>query len=141
LFLFRIKSKPKLRPRIIGFDDTFVIIDWNEKDISRSVEIVELPTGDLKHELHLNQEFKNIYEAKISHGRMGVLGCSLRSNQMDVIVLDLKTKTILLRCSEAVHILGSNFFILHKDKILFLGDNLNFRTPREKFIYSAKYWI
>lgn len=137
LFCFRVKSNPNQKPRILGFDDTYVIVDWNENFKSKLIQILEVRTGDSKYELQLDTELKDIREAKICCGRMAVLGFSVRSKKLDVIVVDLKTKNILLRCSAAANIIGSDFFILQKNRILFLEVTADPNLPRSKFIYSA----
>ena len=137
------KSKPETL-RLVGYDnDEFAVVSWENVDVADCVvEVYRLNDGKMTTKLDLSQDFRSVYRAQISHGRIAIRGLIYDlKRKPDVKVYDPKTGNKLLECGSCFK--DSNNveqFVLFKEKIVFL-ERLQWPDKRTTGrIFIAKFW-
>ena len=136
----RSRTKLQLFPKLIGLDNHVAIINWLTYRVNKSVEIVSRKTGQLIHVLPLEREFSVITRAQICNGRIAVSGSEYETEKREIIIMDIKRKEILLKCSKLFNLRGVLHFSFHKDKIIFLEDEIHSKERRKAIILCSKVW-
>ena len=102
--------------------------------------VCHLRDGSPKICLDLKEEFVMIYKVQIKHGRVAVQGFANIDAHIvhdnfgvwELLVLDLETGKIILRCAEDFNFNCDGWFVLERDRILIQTENK---------IRIAKFWI
>jgi hypothetical protein len=102
--------------------------------------VCHLSDGTPKIVLDLKEEFIMISSVQIKHGRVAVQGFANIDSHIvhdnfgvwELLVLDLETGKIILRCAEDFNFPCDGWFVLERDRIM---------VQTENKIRVAKFWI
>ena len=130
------RKMPSHSPKLIGFCRQFVAIAWTDlTQRNGPLEVYNMKDGRLECVIDFRREFKIAYEAKFNGGRLAIHGLT-QNNVRDVIVWDLESGQVVLRCVKDLKLVNptgfSIRFVLEKERIL---------VEHNKNIYSATFWV
>ena len=127
------RKNPGLSPKLIGSNENHAVVVWTDRQkTSREVEVLELADGKVVASVDCRQHFLSVDVAQTCDGRLAIGGeTSLRG--YDVIVWDLKSRSLIQRCSDRFQCLEpSSSYLMLKNRLLFADGQT---------IYSANFWI
>ena len=115
--------------RFLEMSHQFLFLQVADERFSQLL-IINLANGKVYEYSRLYREFNEILSAKIESGRLAVQG--IKGNLYEVIVFDLKSKKIIVRCHKLFNYELDEVFYFEKNKINIFS---------EGHVYSIRYWI
>lgn len=128
--------------RLIGFNADTVSLNWHERDWTDCVvEAYELSSGYLLQKFDLSKDYRFVYKAQISHGRIAIR-CQSRDRQRksDLCVFDLQSGKKLLQARSFLNTSNeTEDFSLSKNRIVLLERGEWSDIGKYGKVFSIKY--
>ena len=130
-------------PKLIGIDENCLVIVWIKRDSWVAVvNVLNVTDGSLFTSIDCTPELRTLVKAKVSGDRVAIGGSTL-DGRYDIIVWDIPTGEVLLRCGNNLKLqrkfLLETWFLLEKNRILLPvcdSDDSNNRS-----VFSVKFWV
>ena len=95
----------------------------------------------MTHALLLDEKFVNISRAQICRGRIAISGTVYETQKKEIIIMDLGSQNILLKCSKLFDLQEVMHFSFHSDKIFFLEDIYFPEQFQKATVFCSKIWL